>query len=112
MAPVRVVKMATDQVVCVVAMRYGLVSAAGSMYVFFRVPCALMSRRAVLRISFCDIDYMFIGMFAVWIVKVPVVQITDMVVMHEAGVATLGPMWMSMIFVLRQDTISHFIPPR
>jgi hypothetical protein len=108
---VRVVEVALDQVVYMVPMGNGFVPAAGSVHMSFQVPRTLMCRGAVLWISLCYADNMFIRVIAVRIVKVPVVQIADVVVMHQRSMTAFKSMWMSVIFVLGQVTIGHCVPP-
>jgi hypothetical protein len=66
-----------------------------------------MPRRAVFRVRFRHGYDMLINMAAVRIVQMPVVQIVDVIVMNDPGVATFRAVRMSMIFVLWQVTISH-----
>jgi hypothetical protein len=50
---------------------------------------------------------MFIDMVAVLVMQVAIVQIINMAAVHDTYMPAFGAMWMGMIFVLWQDTISH-----
>lgn len=101
-----VVEVAVDQIVHVLAMRHCFVSAAKPMHMSFRMAGALVPGCATFRISLRYAYRVFIGMAAVRVVQVSIVQIADVIIMHHACVAALRPVWMSMIFMLGQDTIS------
>ncbi|ODT63386.1 MAG: hypothetical protein ABS69_21455 [Nitrosomonadales bacterium SCN 54-20] len=58
-------KMAFDQIIHMVSVRHGFVSAVGAMYMPLRVTFAFMSWSTVLRIDLTDVYGMLIDMVAV-----------------------------------------------
>ena len=108
MAFVRVMEVAIDQIVDVLAMRHGFMAAVRPVCMSLRVACTLMFRRATFRIGRADFYYMLIDMAAVRVMQVPVMQVIDVPVVHDAGMAAFRTMRMSVIFMLWQDTIGHF----
>ncbi len=107
MPVMRIVEVITHQVVDMIAMRYGLVAAAGSVQMSLLMLGAFVPMRAVLWICRRYAYDVFIDMVVVVIVQMAVVQIIDVIVMHDARVTALRAMRMSMIFVLWQVTIHH-----
>lgn len=107
MSVMRIVEVITHQVVDMIAMRYSLVAAAGSMQMSLLMLGAFVPRRAVLWVGNRYAYDVFIDMVVVMIVQVAVVQIIDVIVMHDACMTALRAMRMSMIFVLWQVTIRH-----
>ena len=76
-AAVRVVQMAVDQIVDVVAVRHRLVAAPGSVLVPRLVPGAAVVRRAAVGIAGRHLDDVLIDVIAMRMVQVAVVQIVD-----------------------------------
>lgn len=87
---VRVVEMALDQVIGVVAMRHRRMATAGAVGVTGGVAGAAMVRRALGRIGRVDPDRVFIDVIAVDVVQVPVVQIVDVAGVQDGGMAAAG----------------------
>ena len=107
MTIVGIMEMATDQVIDMISMRHGLVTASGSVHMSLLMYRTFMPRCAVFRVRFRHGYDMFINMAAVRIVQVPVVQIVDVIVMNDPRVTAFRAVRMSMIFVLWQVTIGH-----
>ncbi|WON74240.1 hypothetical protein [Nitrosospira sp. Is2] len=107
MTIVRIMEMSIDQIINMVAMRYCLMPTARPMHMLRRVSGAFMLRRAVLRIGRGYANHMFVDMAFVRMMQMAVVQIIDMVIVHDPGVAALRPMRMIMIFVLLRGTMAH-----
>lgn len=83
------VQMTLDQVVGVLAMRDRLVAAAGAVRVLRLVPAAVVLRRAVRRIRVADLDRVLVHVIAMRVVQMPVVQIVDVPVVHDGGMAAI-----------------------
>jgi hypothetical protein len=66
---VRVVKMASDAIIHVVAVRHRLVAAAGPVYMACRVPTAAMVRSAAGRVLARHLDHMLVDMIFVRVVE-------------------------------------------
>jgi hypothetical protein len=104
---VRIVEVSLYQVIDMIAVRHSLMAALGSMQMSLRMPGAFMSRRAVFRINRRDRYGMLIIVIIVRAVQMALVQIADVIVMNYSRVAAFRSVWMSMIFMLWQVTISH-----
>ena len=111
MIVVRVMEVSIDQVVDVLTMGHCFMTTARPVYMPLRMTCALVFRRASLRIGPCYVNYMFIDVVPVRVVQVSIVQIVDMPIMHDTYMAALRAMRMGMIFVLWQGTIGHLRSP-
>ncbi|MBA4142462.1 MAG: hypothetical protein H0X43_05510 [Nitrosospira sp.] len=107
MAVMRVMEMAIDQIIEMVAMRYCFMSAPSSMNMFRGVARAFMPRGTVFRVERRYANHVFIYVTVVRMMQMAIVQVVDMTIVLYAGMATVRAMWMSMIFVLGQGTISH-----
>jgi hypothetical protein len=108
MVIMRVMEVAIDKIVHMLAMRHGFMAAVRPMYMSLRMARALMFRRAAFRIGRSYVYHMLIEMVAVRVMQMPIMQVIDVPVVHDADMAAFGSMRMSMIFMLWQDTISHF----
>ena len=90
---VRVVQVANNEVVGVVAMRYGFVSAAGAVYMSRFVAVAVMIWGADVRVGGADGDAVFIDVVAVRVVQVAVVL--------DGGVAAARAVLVCVVGVVR-----------
>ena len=68
---------------------------------------AVVPGSTVLRIGRCYANHMLVDMAIVRMMQMPVVQVVDMVIVHNAGVAALRTMRMIMIVVLRRVALAH-----
>jgi hypothetical protein len=100
-----IVKMAPDQIIHMVSVRHGFVTAVGAVYMALRVTFAFMSRSTVLRIGLTDVYDMLIDMVTVRVMQMTIVKVADMVIVGDASVTTFRAVGMGMIFMLWQDTI-------
>ncbi|WP_025040158.1 hypothetical protein [Nitrosospira briensis] len=108
MTIMRMMKVAIDQIIDMLAMWHGFMTAARPMYMSLRMACALMFGRATFRIGRGYVYHMLIDMAAVRVMQMPVMQVIDVPVVHDTCMTTFRTMRMSMIFMLWQDTIGHF----
>ncbi len=104
---VRVMKVPIHQVIKMVAMRNCLVSTLRPMHMVSRMPRAIVPRGTVLRIERGYANHMFIDMVFMRIMQMAVMQVVDVAIVHDSGVAAFQPMAMVMIFVLRRVTMAH-----
>lgn len=100
------VEAAIDQIVHMVAMRHGLMSAAGAMDVAVRMPF-ILHRGAVVRIGRADLDHMLIHMVAVRVMQVPVMQIVDMIAMTHSRVPAIRPVLVVVVFMMGEFAVRH-----
>jgi hypothetical protein len=95
-AVVRVVEMAVDQVIGVIAVRHAGMAAAGAMDVTGGVAGAPVVGRALGRIGRVDRDRAFVDVIAVDLVQVAVVQVVDVAGVLDREVAAVGAVNMIM----------------
>ena len=93
-AVVRMMEVAVDQVVDVIAVRHRLVAAAGAVLMLGVVSAAAVIWSALGWVGVADLDRMLIDVVVVRTVEVPVVEIVDMTGMHDRGVPTARPVGM------------------
>ena len=93
--------MAINEVVGVVAMRYGFVSAAGAVYMSRFVAVAVMIWGADVRVGGADGDGVFIDVVAVRMVQVTVVQVINVAFVLDGGVAAACAVLVFVIGVVR-----------
>jgi hypothetical protein len=98
--PVRVVQVAVDEIVDVIAMRHGLMPATGAVLMPRFVSLATMLGRAAIRVLRRHLDGVLIDVVAVHMVQVPIVQIVDMIAMTYRRVAAVGAVLMRVIGVM------------
>jgi hypothetical protein len=65
---VRVMQMTVDQVVGVIAVGHGFMTATGTMLVVFIMAAATVLRCAAVGVGRCDLDHMLIDMIAMHVV--------------------------------------------
>lgn len=104
-AAVGMVQVAAHEVVHVVAVRHGLVAAAGPVDVALIVAAAGVGRRAGVGIRGADGEAVLVHMPAVDVVKVAVVQKVHMAVVADGGVAAAGAVLVGVVGV--GDAIAH-----
>ena len=108
-ALVVVVEVALDEVVDVVAVRYGRVSAGWAVHVALLVARAGVARRASRRVRGIHRDRAFVDVITVHVMKVPVMQVVDVpVVLHCAVAATRS---VQVIVRLMNRVCPHDPPP-
>ena len=101
MVAVRMMQVAVDEIVDVVAVRHRLVPATWPMLMTRLVPGAAMLGRAAVGILRRDLDHVLVDMVAVHVMQVPIVQVVDMIAMPHGGVATVGTVLVCVIGVMR-----------
>jgi hypothetical protein len=67
----------------------------------------IVPKGAVLRIGRGYGNHMLIDMVFMRMMQMAVVQVVDVAIVHDSGVAAFLPMEMIMIFVLRRVTMAH-----
>ena len=98
---VRVVQVAINEAVGVVAMRYGFVSAAGAVYMSRFVAVAVMIWGADVRVGGADGDAVFIDVVAVRVVQVAVVQVINVAFVFDGGVTAIRAVLVFVVGVVR-----------
>lgn len=99
MAAVRVMEMAIDEIVDVIAMGNCLMAASRAMLVTGFVTGAEVIRRASRRIGLTHLDHVLVDMIAVRLMQVAVVQVVDMVAVLDGDMAAAGAVNVSVAFM-------------
>ena len=99
MITVRVVQVAIDEVVDVIAVRHCLVAATRTMHVICLVTAAVV-RPPTLRIRFADRDSMLVVVILVGAMQVAVVQVADVIAVLNGGVTATGSVLVVVVSVL------------
>ena len=97
----RVVQVAINEVVGVVAMRHGFVAATGAVDVSRFVAAAVVVRRAGIRVGGADGDAVFIDVIAVRVVQVAVVQVINVAFVFDGGVTAIRAVLVFVVGVVR-----------
>jgi hypothetical protein len=97
---VRVMQVAVDQVINVVAVRDCLVAAAWAVLVIFRMALAIVLRRAIRLVHAADRELVLLDISTGLVMQMPVVQVIDMAVVNDGGVATLFAVLMRMVVMV------------
>lgn len=100
MVRVRVVQVAVDEVVDVVAMRHRLMPATGAVLVPRLVSLAAMLGRAAIRVLRSHLNGVLVDVVAVHVVQVPVVQVIDVVAVPQPGVPAPGAVLVGVVGVV------------
>ena len=99
MITVRVVQVAIDEVVDVIAVRYCLVAATRAVHVI-RLVTAAVVRPTTLRIRIAYRDSMLVVVILVGAMQVAVVQVADVIAVLNGGVTAIGSVLMVVVSVL------------
>lgn len=98
-AVVRMVEMPVHQVVGVIAVGHGLVTAARAVLVTGLVRAAVVIGRTALGIRFVDRDRVLVHVVSMGMMQVAVVQVVHMIAVLDGHMAAPGPMDVGMAFV-------------
>lgn len=107
MIPMGVMQMIANQIINVIAVRYGLMATAGAVLVVRIMDAAMMCGRAPVRIGVAYRNHVFIYVIAVQVVKVPVMEIVDMPLMTHGDMSTIRPVLVRVIGGVLQRAVSH-----
>lgn len=100
------VKVVTNQIVDVIAVGHRLVPTASSVLVVGRVPFAGMAD-ATRGIAFAHVEHVFVDVILMGMVEVPVVDVVDVAVMLDCGVAAT---WSVLVLVRLVDRMfAHWL---
>jgi hypothetical protein len=109
MLAMRVMQVARDEVIDVIAVRDGLVSAVGRVHVALGVPLTGVRRRASGGVRIADLEHALVHVPIVAVVEMPVVQVVDVVAVANCDVAAVGAVD---VIVARVRIVAHdfFLP--
>jgi hypothetical protein len=108
---VRVVQMAVDQIVDVVAMRHCLVTASRAMLVPGLMPLAAVLRRAAVGVPRRYLDYVLVDVVTVRMMQVSIVQVVDMIAVAYRRVTAVRAVRMRVVGVVGFLARRHGWPP-
>lgn len=89
-AVARVVQVAVDEVVDVIAVGHSLMAAVWSVVVCSFVSLARVARLAAGRVGVTDGDDVLVDVVAVWVVQVTIVQVIDVIFVPNGRVTAVG----------------------
>lgn len=107
MITVRVVQVATDEVVDVIAVRYCLVAATRTVNVICLVAAAVV-RSATLGVRLADRDSMLVVVILMCAMQVAVVQVADVIAVLNGGVTAI---WAVLVVVVSVLLAAHGSSP-
>jgi hypothetical protein len=93
------VEMAVDEIIDVVAVRDGRVSAAGAMHMAGLVSATVVPRGASIGVRRRHFDHMLFDLLAVRMMKMPVVQVVHMPLMLDGRVSAIRAVLMNVAIV-------------
>jgi len=96
MVAVRMVQVAVDQIVDVIAVRHGFMAASRPVHVVGSMAGALVVRGAAIGVSLRNFDDVLIDVVAMRMLQVTVLQIIDVVAVVDGRVPALGAVLMSL----------------
>jgi hypothetical protein len=99
MISVRMMQMAVNQIIHVIAMRNSRMAALWSMNMPAGVFLGGKRRGAVRRIAFADLDDVFVYLPLVWVVQMAVMQIIHMIAMFDRRMSAVRPVNVSVVSV-------------
>jgi hypothetical protein len=100
MVAVRMMKVAVDQVINVIAMGHGGVTAVVVVLVTFRVAAAVVRRRAVGRVDRADSKCVFFDLVTCRMMQMTIVQVVDMSFMDNSLMAATRAMLVRMFMMM------------
>jgi hypothetical protein len=100
MIAVRMMQVAANAVVDMIAVRHRLMAATRAMHMTRLVAAAAMVGSAAVRIVAGYLDHMLVDMAAMRVMQMAVMQIVDMAIMPHRRVAAAGPMPVGMLGML------------
>ncbi|MEM5428538.1 hypothetical protein [Cupriavidus oxalaticus] len=107
MIPMGVMQMIANQIIYMVAVRYGLMAAARAVLVVRVMAAALMVGGTPIRIGIADCKHVLIDVIAVHVMNVPVMQIVNVSLMTHGEVSAIGPVLVRVIDGVFQRAVSH-----
>lgn len=105
------VQVAIDQIVRVVAVWNGFVSATWAVHVAGFMPRAMMAGRAAVGVGGRNLDRVLVDVIAVDVVQMAIVQIIDVAIVLHRGVAAGRAMLVRMVGVVWFITVGHLAAP-
>jgi hypothetical protein len=99
MVSVRMVQMPVDEVIDMIPVRNGFMTAARAMHVVCVVPPASVVGGTASRVGFVNVDRVLIDVVFVEVMEVTVVKVVHVITVLHGRMATIGPVLMAMFRV-------------
>jgi hypothetical protein len=109
---VRMMKVAVDQIVDVIAMRHRFVSAARPVDMARIMGATVMVRCTSVRIFCADLKPVLVYMIGMRMMQVPVMQVVDVIAMFDGRVPAVGAVLMVMVGMMGFVAGAHLEAPR
>ncbi len=110
MVAVRMMKVPIDQVINVITVRNGFVSAARAVHMTGLVTTGAV--RAVIRVVRAHLYLVLVHMISMRMMQMPIVQVVDMITMLDSGMPAPRTVLVIMLGVMRFMTVrAHGCPP-
>jgi hypothetical protein len=97
MIPMRMMQVAVDQIIDMIAMRHRLVTAIRTVLVIARMAAAIMIRRALVGIAGAHVDGVFVEVILMRVMKVAIMEIVHVIAVLYRGVAAARTMLVGMV---------------
>ncbi len=107
MVAVWVVQVAVDQIIDVIAVRYGFMAAIRAVLVLALVAAAIVLRSAISRVGCVHFHCVALNPAISNVMQVAVVQVIDVVAVFHGGVAAVGAVLVTVVRV--KGMLTHFI---
>jgi hypothetical protein len=104
---VRVMEVAGDAVVDVIAVRNCLVATTGAVDMAGFMTAATVVRGATVGVVAGDVDYMLVDMIFMRMVEMTVMQVIDVTAVTHGGVTTTRPVPVRMVGMVRSGASGH-----
>jgi hypothetical protein len=108
----RMMKVAVDQIVDVIAMRHRFVSAARPVNMACIMGAAIVARRTLIRIFRADIKPVLVYMIAMRMMQVPIMQVIDMIAVFDGRVPAVRAVLMVVVGMMGFVAGAHLEAPR
>jgi hypothetical protein len=109
---VRMMKVAVDQIVDVIAVRHRFVSAARPVDMARIMGAAMVARRTLIRICRADLKLVLVYMIAMRMMQVPIMQVIDMIAMFDGRVPAVRAVLMVVVVMMGFVAGAHLEAPR
>jgi hypothetical protein len=107
MVAMLMVKPPIDEIIDVIAVRDGFMTATRSMNMAVFVANMILQRMAAIRIRCRHFDDVFIDMVAMGVVEMSIMKIIDMIPMLHGHMAATGAVFVIVMFVMGEIAVAH-----
>lgn len=105
MIAMRMMQVAIDQIVDVIAVGHRLMAAAGAVDMARFVPGAVVVGGAGIGVRRADLDHMLVDVIPMRVMQVTVMQVIDVIAVAHGGMAAARAMLVVVIFVMGMGAV-------